>query len=81
MYEAELAEYNKIKLEREVEERRVARAHRVPYDKIQEVLEELEAISHPNKEQEQLREVLGTTALKGHGERTRSKLPVSTTPR
>jgi hypothetical protein len=49
-----LAEYNKRKSEREVEERHATRAHRVPYDKIQEVLEELEAISHPNKEQEQL---------------------------
>jgi hypothetical protein len=57
----------------------VARIHRVPYDKIQEALEELEAISHPNKEQEQLREVLRTTALKAHGKRTHSKLPARTT--
>jgi hypothetical protein len=53
-YEAELAEYNKRKLEREVEERRAARTHRAPYDKIREALEELEAISHPNEGQEQL---------------------------
>jgi hypothetical protein len=33
-YEAELAEYNKRKLEREAKERRAVRAHRVPYDKI-----------------------------------------------
>jgi hypothetical protein len=46
-----LAEYNKRKSEREVEERRAAIAHRVPYDKIQQVLEELETISHPNEEQ------------------------------
>jgi hypothetical protein len=36
----------------------MARAQRAPYDKIREALEELEAISHPNEEQEQLREVL-----------------------
>jgi hypothetical protein len=33
-YEAELAEYNKRKLERETKERRTARAYRAPYDKI-----------------------------------------------
>jgi hypothetical protein len=53
-YEAELAEYNKRKSEREVEERHAARAHRAPYGKIQEALEELEAISHPNEKQVQL---------------------------
>jgi hypothetical protein len=50
-----------------------------PYDKIREALEELKAISHPNKEQVQLREVLQTTALKAHDGRTRSKLPARTT--
>jgi hypothetical protein len=50
MYEVELAEYNKRKSEREAEERRAARAHRAPYDKIREALEELEAISYPNEE-------------------------------
>jgi histone acetyltransferase (RNA polymerase elongator complex component) len=79
MYEAELAEYNKRKSEREAEEMRTARAHRAPYDKIQEKLEELEAISHPNEEQEELREVFRTTALKAHDGRTHSKLPARTT--
>jgi hypothetical protein len=51
-YKAELAEYNKRKSEREVKERRATRAHRAPYDKIQEALEELKVISHPNEEQE-----------------------------
>jgi hypothetical protein len=50
MYEAELAEYNKRKSEREAKEKRAARAHEAPYDKIREVLEELEAILHPNEE-------------------------------
>jgi hypothetical protein len=72
--EAELAEYNKRKSEREAEERRVARAHRASYDKIREALEELEAISHPNEEQEQLQEVLWTMALKAHDGRACSKL-------
>jgi hypothetical protein len=53
-YKIELAEYDKRKLQKEVKERRAARVHRAPYDKIQEALEELEAISHPNEEQEQL---------------------------
>jgi hypothetical protein len=57
VYKIELAEYHKRKLEKEVEERRAARVHEAPYDKIRKVLEELKAISHPNKEQEQLREV------------------------
>jgi hypothetical protein len=78
-YEVELAEYNKEKSEREAEERRAARAHRAPYDKIREALEELEAILHPNEEQEQLREVLQTMVLKAYGGRTRSKLPTRTT--
>jgi hypothetical protein len=50
----ELAEYYKRKSEKEVKERRAARVHEAPYDKIREALEELEAISHPNEEQEQL---------------------------
>jgi hypothetical protein len=78
-YEVELAEYNKIKSEREAEERRTDRAYRAPYDKIREMLEELEAILYPNEEQVQLREVLRTTALKAHYGRTRSKLPARTT--
>jgi hypothetical protein len=49
-----LAEYHKRKSEKEAEERRVVRVHGAPYDKIREALEELEAISHPNEEQEQL---------------------------
>jgi outer membrane protein assembly factor BamD (BamD/ComL family) len=71
----ELAEYYKRKSEKEAEERRATRVHKTPYDKIREVLEELEAISHPNEKQEQLREVLRTTALRAHGRRTHSKLP------
>jgi hypothetical protein len=71
----ELAEYNKRKLELEAEKRRVANT---PYNKIREALEELEAISHPNEEQVQLREVLWTTALKARDGRTHSKLPART---
>jgi hypothetical protein len=50
----ELAEYYKRRLEKEAEERRVTRAHEAPYNKIREAMEELEAISHPNEEQERL---------------------------
>jgi hypothetical protein len=54
----ELAEYYKRRSEKEAKERRTTRTHEAPYDKIREALEELEAISHPNEELEQLREVL-----------------------
>jgi hypothetical protein len=53
-YKIELVEYHKRKLEKEAKEKRAARVHGAPYDKIREALEELEAISHPNEEQEQL---------------------------
>jgi hypothetical protein len=53
-YKMELAEYYKKKSEKEAEERHAARVHGAPYDKIREALEELEAISYPNEEQEQL---------------------------
>jgi hypothetical protein len=53
-----LAEYHKRKSKKEAIEKRAARVHGAPYDKIREALEELEAVSHPNEEQEQLREVL-----------------------
>jgi hypothetical protein len=52
IYMMELAEYYKRKSEKEAEERRATRAHKAPYNKIREALEELEAISHPNEEQE-----------------------------
>jgi hypothetical protein len=48
----ELAKYYKRRLEKEAKERCVARIHEAPYDKIREALEELEAILHPNEEQE-----------------------------
>jgi hypothetical protein len=67
------SQVHKRRSEREPEEA-CARAHKAPYDKIREALEELEAISHPNEEQVQLREVLRTTALRAHDGRTHSKL-------
>jgi hypothetical protein len=67
-YKMELDEYYKRRLEKEVEERRAARVREALYDKIQEALEELKAISHPNEEQEQLLEVLQTTALRAQAE-------------
>ena len=48
-YESELAEYNRRKSEREVEERHTTNT---PYDKIREALEELRATSHPSEKQE-----------------------------
>jgi hypothetical protein len=49
-----LIEYNKKKLEQEAKERRATRMHNSPYDKIQEALEEIKVILHPNEEQERL---------------------------
>jgi hypothetical protein len=49
-----MAEYNKKKLKQEAKERCATRMHNCPYNKIREALEELEAVSHHNKEQEQL---------------------------
>jgi hypothetical protein len=59
-----------------MEERRVTgRTHNSPYTKIQELAEELEAISHPNVEQEHLREILRSTATRIQGGKARSKQP------
>jgi hypothetical protein len=77
-YKIELAEYHKRKSKKEAEEKCAARVHEAPYNKIREALEELKAISHPNEEQEQLQEVLRTTALKAHGGRTHFRLPART---
>ena len=74
-YESDLAEYNKKKLQLEVEEKHAANA---PFNRIQEALEELEAISHPDEEQEQLRDILRSIALRTHDRRTRSRLPART---
>jgi hypothetical protein len=72
----ELTEYYKRRSEKEAEERHAGRVQEVPYDKIRKALEELEVISHPN---EQLREVLRTTAQRAHGGRTHSRLSARTT--
>jgi hypothetical protein len=44
MYKIEMAEYHKRKSEKEAKEKRTARVHGAPYDKIREALEELKAI-------------------------------------
>jgi hypothetical protein len=44
-----LVEYHKRKLEKEAKEKRVARVHEAPYDRIREVLEELEATCMPTR--------------------------------
>ena len=51
----------------------------IPYNRIREALEELGAISHPNEEQEQLRDILRSTALRTHDGRTRSRLLAKST--
>jgi hypothetical protein len=66
-----------MKSEQEAEERYAARkANNSPYDRIRELAKELDAISHPNEEQERLREVLRSTALRAHDGRARSRLPI-----
>ena len=71
-YELDLAEYNRRKSEQEVKERR---AVNTPYNRIQEALEELGATSLPGEKQEQLRDLLRSTALRVHDGETRSRLP------
>ena len=75
-FESDLAEYNRRKSEREVEERHTANT---PYDKIREALEELRATSHPSEKQEQLQDFLRSAALRTHDGRTRSRLPTRST--
>jgi hypothetical protein len=57
-----------------MKERRAAgRTHNSPYTNIQELAEELKAISHPNVEQERLREILRSIAIRIQGGKARSK--------
>jgi hypothetical protein len=52
-YESNLAEHDRKKLEQEVEERYAAgKTNNSLYDRIRELAEELEVVSHPNGEQE-----------------------------
>jgi tRNA C32,U32 (ribose-2'-O)-methylase TrmJ len=75
-YESNLAEYNKRKSEQEAEDKCAARkTHNSLYAKIQELVEEYEAISHPNEEQERLREILRSTALRMQDGKTHLKQP------
>ena len=67
-----MAEYDRRKSQREVEERRTTNT---PYDKIREALEELKATSHPSEKQEQLWDFLRSAGLRTHEERTHSRLP------
>lgn len=69
-YEADLLNYNEKKAEREAEERR--RTQNTPYDKIQDLADELEAINHPDIEHEHLRRVLRAAT-----QRMRSKQPAA----
>ena len=50
-----------------------------PYNKIREAIKELGATSHPSEKQEQLRDLLRSTALRAHDGRTRSRLPARST--
>jgi hypothetical protein len=79
-YESDLAKYDRKKPEQEAEERYVAgKTNNSPYDRIIELAEELEAISHPNEEQERLSEILRSTALRVQGGRANSRQPVRST--
>jgi hypothetical protein len=74
----ELAEYYKRRSEKEAKQKRANMAHEAPYNKVREAMEELEAILHPNEEQERLREVLRTTTQRVHGGRAPSKFLAKT---
>jgi phage antirepressor YoqD-like protein len=49
--------------------------HNSPYTRIQELAEELEAISHSNVEQERLKEILRSTAIQIQDEKAHSNNP------
>jgi len=68
-YELNLAECNRRRSEREVEE---GRAANTPYDKIREALEELRVTSYPNEKQEQLRDFLRSIAFRTNDGRATS---------
>jgi hypothetical protein len=79
-YESDLAEYDRKKSEQEAEERYAARkTNNSRYNRIRELAKELEAISHPNEEQEHLREILQSIALQVQGGRANSRQPVRST--
>jgi vacuolar-type H+-ATPase catalytic subunit A/Vma1 len=62
-YRADLDEYHRKKVEREAEDRRMAsKTYNDHYNKIRELAQELEAISHPNEEQRHLQEALRVAA-------------------
>lgn len=46
-----------------------------PYDKVQELVKEMEAISHSNKEQERLQDILKATALQMQDDKTNPEQP------
>jgi hypothetical protein len=79
-YEFDLAEYDRKKSEQEAKERYAAgKTNNSPYDRIRELAEELEAISHLNEEQERLLEILRSTALRVQGGRANSRQPIRST--
>jgi hypothetical protein len=51
------------------------KTHNSPYAKIRELVEEYEAISLPNEEQERLQEILRSMALRMQDRKTHSKQP------
>ena len=74
--ESDLAEYERRKLEQEVEERCAANT---PYNRIREALKELGATALPSEKQEQLRDLLRSTTLRVHDGETHSRLPTRST--
>lgn len=75
-YKADLAEYNRRKSEREVEDRHASGKSRDdPYAKIQELAQELDAIPHPREEQERLQKILRTAPRQVQGRKTYPKQP------
>lgn len=75
-YEIDLIEYNRKKFEREAEDKRATgKPRNDTYGKIRELAQELDDISHPNEEQECLREILRTATRKPQGGQGHTKQP------
>jgi hypothetical protein len=78
-YRTDLDEYHKKKDEREAEDRYMAsKTYNDHYNKIQELAQELEAISHPNEEQRRLQEALQAAARQTQGGQGHPRHPART---
>jgi len=73
----QLAKYKTKKVEQEAKNKWVARrTNNSPYTKVHELVEELKAISHPNEEQEHLKDIFWSATRWMQYEKSHSGQPV-----